>query len=447
MNYLTVEKLGDRQELTPERFLLCRGTRVSRTGEMVYGPGETPIAVGTDGLAHIVRHYEDVFEQESLDSFNGKPVVHEHPPKDVDPKTWKNLAVGVVMNARRGEGAEDSFVVADLLIQNQDEIELVRSGRVRELSVGYDAEYEQTGPGWGRQYKIRVNHVALVDSGRCGPRCAIGDRKYKELTMTWLDKLKAAFAGKDEAAFNAALAEAPKEGSVILTQAQIDTIAAKVRDAKKNKDDDDDDDEHATTDAIAAVAKDVKDIKTSVDAMDKRVKDLEEKKKKDEEEEEEEERKAKDNTEIEGSLEEEAPAGSGDKAKKARDSAYLVDSFQESVALAEALVPGIAIPAYSKGDGPRKTLDSLCQFRRTALDLARNRPELRGFIDNLLGGRELKARDCAGVRAIFRSAGEYAKSVNNRTRDDRRQDTAPKGVRSIADINKRNEEFYKNQTA
>ena len=48
---------------------------------------------------------------------------------------------------------------------------------VTEVSLGYDADYEQTAPGVGRQTNIIGNHVALVERGRCGPRCAIGDRQ------------------------------------------------------------------------------------------------------------------------------------------------------------------------------------------------------------------------------------------------------------------------------
>ena len=45
------------------------------------------------------------------------------------------------------------------------------------LWEGYNAFYEQTAPGLGRQKDIHCNHVALVDEGRCGKRCAIMDGK------------------------------------------------------------------------------------------------------------------------------------------------------------------------------------------------------------------------------------------------------------------------------
>ncbi len=39
-------------------------------------------------------------------------------------------------------------------------------GGKRELSVGYDAEYEVLGTGHARQTNILINHIALVGSGR-----------------------------------------------------------------------------------------------------------------------------------------------------------------------------------------------------------------------------------------------------------------------------------------
>ncbi len=70
---------------------------------------------------------------------------------------------------------EDDILLADLLITDKAAIESVRAG-LREVSCGYDADYEQIEPGRGRQRNIIGNHVALVEKGRCGSRCAIGDK-------------------------------------------------------------------------------------------------------------------------------------------------------------------------------------------------------------------------------------------------------------------------------
>jgi hypothetical protein len=66
--------------------------------------------------------------------------------------------------------------LGDLLITTEKGIELVKSG-LREVSCGYDAQYEQIEKGKGKQREIIGNHVALVTKGRAGGRCAIQDGK------------------------------------------------------------------------------------------------------------------------------------------------------------------------------------------------------------------------------------------------------------------------------
>jgi hypothetical protein len=49
------EKIGDKQSLTPDGFLLCEAVPVARVGMQIYGPDETPIPVGPDGITRIHR--------------------------------------------------------------------------------------------------------------------------------------------------------------------------------------------------------------------------------------------------------------------------------------------------------------------------------------------------------------------------------------------------------
>jgi hypothetical protein len=68
----------------------------------------------------------------------------------------------------------DDLLLADLVFTTRRGIDAVKRGK-RAISVGYNAAYEQTAPGLGRQRSIFCNHVALVDEGRCGARCSIMD--------------------------------------------------------------------------------------------------------------------------------------------------------------------------------------------------------------------------------------------------------------------------------
>ena len=175
MRWHTVETLGDKQGLTPEGFLLCRDVPIARTGTQIYHATEIPgLVPNQDGLLRIEREASEVFHPDSIASFEGKPIVNDHPMEDVTPANWKDLAIGHVSNVRRGNGADGDVLLADMLFTDQEGIDLVRSGK-RAVSVGYDAHYSQLDAGYGKQSNITCNHVALVDVGRCGARCTIGD--------------------------------------------------------------------------------------------------------------------------------------------------------------------------------------------------------------------------------------------------------------------------------
>lgn len=429
LQFYTTNALGAKQAMTPEGFLVCSDVPIARTGEMVYGPDETPLPCGPNGTITVVRDADEVFRPEYILSYAGKPVVDDHPEDEVNPDNWRDLAVGVVMNPRRGLGDQADLLVADLMITHADAIRAVRSGK-REVSCGYDADYEELEAGRGRQLNMIGNHVALVQSGRCGPRCAISDHRTtskgddmrthddvgRGVTVAmkirkWLDKVKAAVKAKDEAELERLEDEMPEE-------------LKKKAEEKKDKTDDDDmpvtkADEHTHVhihggagtgddDPLPAAAEE------HSDGNEARFASIEETLAKlcsfvgmpDDPGAEE---------AMEGELEAEAPMGTGDKARKAKDSAYMEDSFQQTASMAEILAPGIRIPVFDRASNPKKTLDAICAFRRTALDLAWNTAETRGVIEEVNGNKPLvlDGMTCGAVRTLFRGAAAAVKAANN----------------------------------
>lgn len=174
MRFYTVEQLSPKISETPEGFLLCESVPVARTGEMTYKAGEVPVK-DKGGVVTIKRTEDVVFDDVTIRSFEGKPVTLDHPDDFVTPENWTELAHGTVQNVRRGTGEQDDLLLADLLITTAKAIELVKSG-LREVSCGYDADYAELEEGLGEQKNIIGNHIALVDKGRAGSRCAIGDK-------------------------------------------------------------------------------------------------------------------------------------------------------------------------------------------------------------------------------------------------------------------------------
>jgi hypothetical protein len=179
--FFTPSKLSENIKETPEGFLLCLNVPVARTGWQDYGPGETPLEVGEDGKVWIHRESEEVFRPQTIASFNAKSITVKHPEDFVVPENWKELTVGIAQNIRKGTEVDEDgeeMLLADLLITDELAIGLVNNG-LREVSCGYDAEYEETAEGEGRQFNIVGNHIALVEQGRAGSTYAIKDHKTK----------------------------------------------------------------------------------------------------------------------------------------------------------------------------------------------------------------------------------------------------------------------------
>lgn len=158
------------------------------------------------------------------------------------------------------------------------------------------------------------------------------------------------------------------------------------------------------------------------------------------------------NKEILGELEFEAPPGTGDRARKARDSAFMADSFQDVLSKAEVLAPGIRVPAFDAKASPVRTLRALDKLRRTALDLAYHAPATRGIIDQAMSGRTLDSSrmSISATRVLFNAAASAAEAGNNRRATDRSMEagggfTTARGgatIQSVADINKANRDRY-----
>lgn len=434
--FYTVESLGEKRHLTPEGFLVCEDVPLARTGEQIYGAFDgVPIPPGPDGRIYVLRTEAEVFRAATMASANGKDVVDEHPQDDVTPDNWRGLTCGTVLAPRRGraEDNQQDLMIGDLIVKDKGTIAAILAGK-REISLGYDADYVKLGVGKGEQRNIIINHVALVDRGRCGPRCAIGDRisiptpapakttdcgcHSKETSMTTktlkarvLDALKKMGGIKDDDMEKTADAVVLAVGTndeespnihVHMTGAggtdgnfcTRDDFEAHV---KKN------DEEHSTMrDSIENMRKEMEAAKQPT--ADEVAAKAEE----------------KELEEVKDEMSEEVPEDKKEEAGKARDSAYLEDSFNQTLADAEILVPGINPPmTFDKAAKPVKTFkDGICGLRRTALDAFYLTSDGRAYIDQSMGGRTVNFRDsaafpCKRVTDMFRGAVAMKRTLNN----------------------------------
>jgi hypothetical protein len=422
-NIYTTGQIGRTRETTPEGYLLCRDVPVARIGTLMYGDGEVPVTADNTGLILIQRGEEDLFDPKTMASFEGKAVTNDHPEEWVNPSNWKELAVGTAHSVRRGEGAEADFLIADLLITDQDAIDAVMGEKV-EISLGYDADYVEISPGKGVQRNIFGNHVALVDKGRCGSRCSIGDSfmsdKTKKKKISFADRIRNLVKTKD--------AE------------EAEKLAKAVEDEEleiETKDSDDDEDLDGKTSDAAVNRQILKMLKT----MDSRLGALEKKKTKDSDDP---EKPTEDNDNPDDDPEKTKddilkaePAGKANEGVT-----HTGDSLKEVMVRAEILSPGIKLPPTidSANNGKAVVLAKL-QALKAAMQTTDGQKAVAPFIG---ANANIDTLPIQTLDAAFIGASELIKQQNNlkgvrsgiTTRDFGR--AAP----TIDQINQRNRDFW-----
>ena len=155
---------------SPEGFLICHDVPIARTGPQEYRARELQLDGDPERIITVNRHPEDVFEDATLASFEGKPITEDHPPENVGPENYAAYTKGHVQNVRR----QGDYIIADLYINDAQLADEVKNGLKREVSCGYLCNYVPDGENY-RQTAIRGNHVAVVPRGRAGHEVAIKD--------------------------------------------------------------------------------------------------------------------------------------------------------------------------------------------------------------------------------------------------------------------------------
>lgn len=498
LRFYVTEQLSANRTVTPEGFLLVTNCPMTRTGEFMYRDGEVPVTPDSSGNIRIIREAEDVFAEESIASWLGKPLTINHPGDFVSPENWQELAHGSVQNPRRGEGIDGDLLVVDVLVTTEEAIKQINDGMV-ELSGGYDAEYQEITPGVGKQTNIIGNHLAIVSKGRAGSRCRIGDGvamctncgkctgdckdKKEEVVMKFKDKLMkwaASFPSRDEdeeteeqKAAREAKEKEDKEASESKDrkfkdeEEEADWEEFKKKKAEDRKAKDKKACDEASEEEIAAKKKEEEEAKDAegnglgeltarIEALETLINSLIESDEKVHEEigdeddpekmaakeagekllKENEERKKKDESEdAEGDPEKEEEE---EKEKATADAA-----FPEIAHRAEILFPGMAVRKPTK-DHAR----ALRAIKIGALKGASVRAETKAAVDTFTQGKDLAKLTNDALDAAFMGASQLLTAMNNSKVQARK--IVPAGTRdgastaaAVADIQARNKAYYK----
>lgn len=164
---------------TADGYLAVRA-RAARSGVYEYNGSEIDPEgehFQANDVVNVYRSEDEVFDKDAVASFLMKPVTNDHPDKPITAGNWRAFAKGVVGKALR----DGDFLAFDIVLMDAATIKAVEDGK-RELSNGYASKivFEEgvTPDGHAyqaRQTMIRGNHVAVVDKGRAGSACRIGD--------------------------------------------------------------------------------------------------------------------------------------------------------------------------------------------------------------------------------------------------------------------------------
>lgn len=159
---------------TPEGYLKGEAI-VTKTGVFKYR--------NQDGTyRYELRHPDEVFKAESLETLKGVPITIDHPNEFVNAENSSSLMVGLTGESINIDG---DFIVSSISITDQKGVKEVTNGK-QELSMAYSHDrIEESGEYLGAPYthkqtNIQYNHLAIVDRGRAG-------RSARIITMDGID--------------------------------------------------------------------------------------------------------------------------------------------------------------------------------------------------------------------------------------------------------------------
>ncbi len=381
MQYFFTTRLGNTRFEMADGSLLCKDVPIARTGAQVYDESELDGIVGDDdGEIVVTRDADEVFRPETLASFEGMAFTLGHPKDMVNPGNWKDYAHGHIQNVRRGTGDQSDLMLGDIHIKTSEAIQAVMGG-LEQISMGYDADYDQQGPGQARQHTIIGNHCAGVPNGRAGIRCSIGDSiSMASKKQGWLIQLKRAIKTRDSATVEELVANAPEE----LIEPELDLPRALnivINPAQPLPPEKPLGGLTTDNDESEGGAQTTSELEKKVDALAILVQQLM-------------------NPSSTATTDSDDPDEKEEKTRATNDAAY----HQGVVARAELILPGVRLPEGGK----------LSAFKRATMDAAFKTPEGQSLLSPLVGSSPDFARmPKATLDAVFVSASEIAKARNS----------------------------------
>ena len=158
-------------------FLHINGV-VARSGIQVYSNAEVGDYNEPLKMVNVYRPREEVLKEESLSTYANAPITDDHPNTFVTVDNATELIKGSVASYKTYNKDGIDYIKAQIVVTDKDLINKVINGKM-ELSAGYSQNLvKEKGEFKGVTYdyiqtNIKINHIALVDSARCGQECKL----------------------------------------------------------------------------------------------------------------------------------------------------------------------------------------------------------------------------------------------------------------------------------
>lgn len=449
----TIGSEGQTRERLPDGSLLCRDVPFARIGKMLYDQSE--FAGGTDvngdpitspdGVVIVHRDGDVLFSQPTIESFEAAPITLKHPPVFVNPDNHDEYTQGSIRNIRRGDGIYSDYLLADMVIRGRDALDAVEGDKAREVSPGYDADYQpiEGKPGHYKQTRIIGNHLAIVQRGRGGRGVRIGDNEGNIMAFkkkTWGQKLLSAITTSDADGVE----EAIREGADEMPE-RVEPTLDRTRDDDINTVGENDEKFHA--EMMAAIG----DLGAKIDALVSALQvttdeEQDVKGRKDEAAgEAREEQKKEDEKAVEETKDEASCLDEDGKSCMTADAAFSAVR-SHAVQTAEIIAPGLKIGTVDASASPVTQRDKIVGIRRAALEASLRGPNA-ATVRRFVGASPIKNMTNDAVFIAFRAAGDAISEINRRAAS---QYSASRPIApgmgasavTVADINAKNRAFW-----
>ena len=170
---------GSNREIDSNGYLRVDSCNITKTQVAPYLgreiPGWQEMGLDAEKIYYVLRPEDEL--KKAVPTFNNLPLTREHIEVDVE-NVPKEKIVGSL-----GDHTEfvDGYLRNNLIIYDKKDIDLVMSGKKKELSCGYRyTPVREAGDYKGQHYDFVMkdiigNHVALVKEGRAGHDVVVSD--------------------------------------------------------------------------------------------------------------------------------------------------------------------------------------------------------------------------------------------------------------------------------